>query len=119
MYLGSIVETGPTDLIYSAPAHPYTAALISAVPVPEMSSRRRERIVLTGDVPSPMAPPPGCRFHPRCRFATELCRQDRPKLQPLGDGREVACHYPLVAPATAPAEAGPSAALAERRLGSA
>jgi peptide/nickel transport system ATP-binding protein len=111
MYLGSIVETGPTDLIYGAPAHPYTAALISAVPVPELSSPRRERIVLTGDVPSPMAPPPGCRFHPRCRFATELCRQERPPLRPLGDGREVACHYPLVAPATARVE--------ERRLGSA
>jgi peptide/nickel transport system ATP-binding protein len=120
MYLGSIVETGPTDLLYAAPAHPYTAALISAVPVPELSSRRRERIVLTGDVPSPMAPPPGCRFHPRCRFATDLCRQDRPKLLPLGDGREVACHYPLVAPAAAVIETAPAAALPEhRRLGSA
>jgi peptide/nickel transport system ATP-binding protein len=120
MYLGSIVETGPTDLIYAAPAHPYTAALISAVPVPEMSSRRRERIVLTGDVPSPMAPPPGCRFHPRCRFATDLCRQDRPQLQPLGDGREVACHYPLVAPSAAVAATASLVARAEeRRTGSA
>jgi peptide/nickel transport system ATP-binding protein len=99
MYLGSIVETGPTELIYSAPAHPYTQALISAVPVPEMDSAiRRERIVLTGDVPSPMNPPAGCRFNPRCRFATELCRRERPALVPLGDGRDVACHYPLVAP---------------------
>ena len=102
MYLGSIVETGPTELIYSGPAHPYTQALISAVPVPEMDSKtRRERIVLTGDVPSPMNPPAGCRFNPRCRFATELCRRERPSLLPLGDGREVACHYPLVAPAVA------------------
>jgi peptide/nickel transport system ATP-binding protein len=102
MYLGSIVETGPTELIYNAPAHPYTQALISAVPVPEMDSKtRRERIVLTGDVPSPMNPPTGCRFNPRCRFATELCRRERPPLLPLGDGREVACHYPLVAPAVA------------------
>ncbi len=102
MYLGSIVETGPTERIYAAPAHPYTQALISAVPVPEMASAtRRERIVLTGDVPSPINPPPGCRFHPRCRFATELCRQERPPLRPLGDGRDVACHYPLVAPAAA------------------
>jgi peptide/nickel transport system ATP-binding protein len=102
MYLGSIVETGPTELIYNAPAHPYTQALISAVPVPEMDSKtRRERIVLTGDVPSPMNPPTGCRFNPRCRFATELCRRERPPLLPLGDGREVACHYPLVASAVA------------------
>jgi peptide/nickel transport system ATP-binding protein len=120
MYLGAIVETGPTDLLYAAPAHPYTAALISAVPVPELTSVRRERIVLTGDVPSPMAPPPGCRFHPRCRFATELCRQEPPPLRPLGDGREVACHYPLVAPAAAAAEAARSAGvLAGSRIGSA
>jgi peptide/nickel transport system ATP-binding protein len=119
MYLGSIVETGPTDLIYAAPAHPYTQALISAVPVPEMSSPRRERIVLTGDVPSPIAPPPGCRFSPRCRFATDLCRQERPPLRPLGDGREVACHYPLVAPAAAAAGLAPAAAAVdERRIGS-
>jgi peptide/nickel transport system ATP-binding protein len=118
MYLGSIVETGSTDLIYAAPAHPYTQALISAVPVPEMSSRRRGRIVLTGDVPSPMAPPPGCRFSPRCRFATDLCRQERPPLRPLGDGREAACHYPLVAPkvASIPASA-PVAAAQSDRLG--
>src|SRR5206468_12196605 len=76
MYLGSILETGPTELISSTPAHPYTQALISAVPVPEMDSAiRRERIVLTGDVPSPMNPPAGCRFNPPCRFATELCRR--------------------------------------------
>src|SRR5262249_49550093 len=100
MYLGSIVETGPTELIYGAPAHPYTQALISAVPVPEIdAATRRERIVLTGDVPSPMNPPSGCRFNPRCRFAPELGRRERPALPPLGDGRNVACHYPLVAPA--------------------
>ncbi len=102
MYLGSIVEAGPTERIYAAPAHPYTQALISAVPVPEMASAaRRERIVLTGDVPSPINPPPGCRFHPRCRFATELCRRERPRLRPLAPDREVACHYPLVAAAAA------------------
>jgi peptide/nickel transport system ATP-binding protein len=102
MYLGAIVEMGPTEELFRAPAHPYTQALISAVPVPEMDSlNRRERIVLTGDVPSPMNPPEGCRFNPRCRFATELCRKERPVLRELGDGRTVACHYPLVQAASA------------------
>jgi peptide/nickel transport system ATP-binding protein len=96
MYLGSIVETGPTELLYRAPAHPYTQALISAVPVPDVDRpARKNRIVLTGDVPSPMNPPSGCRFHPRCRYATDRCRAERPALRPLADGREAACHYPL------------------------
>ena len=96
MYLGSIVETGSTETIYGAPAHPYSQALISAVPVPDPDRAvGRKRIVLTGDVPSPMNPPQGCRFHPRCRYATDLCRTERPVLRPLADGRQVACHYPL------------------------
>jgi peptide/nickel transport system ATP-binding protein len=96
MYLGAIAETGPTDRVYGHPAHPYTEALISAVPVPEIDRPgRRERIVLTGDVPSAMNPPPGCRFNPRCRYATDRCRTERPVLRPLADGRQVACHYPL------------------------
>lgn len=102
MYLGAIVETGPTDEIFRLPAHPYTEALISAVPVPEIDRPgKRERIVLAGDVPSPMNPPGGCRFHPRCRYATERCKKERPALAPNGDGRQVACHYPLVAGAAA------------------
>jgi len=102
MYLGAIVEMGPTEALFHAPAHPYTEALISAVPVPEVDRlNRRERIVLTGDVPSPMNPPAGCRFNPRCRFATDLCRKERPVLRELGDGRTVACHYPLVQAAAA------------------
>jgi peptide/nickel transport system ATP-binding protein len=105
MYLGAIVETGPTDLVYGHPAHPYTEALISAVPVPELDRPvKRERIVLTGDVPSPMNPPAGCRFNPRCRYATDRCRAERPILRPLPDGRQVACHYPLAG------EAKPAAA---------
>jgi peptide/nickel transport system ATP-binding protein len=97
MYLGAIVETGPTDEIFRAPAHPYTEALISAVPVPEVDRPgRRERIVLAGDVPSPMNPPSGCRFHPRCRYATQRCKSERPVLQLAGKGRQVACHYPLL-----------------------
>ncbi len=105
MYLGAIVETGPTELVYGAPAHPYTEALISAVPVPELDRPgRRERVVLAGDVPSPMNPPAGCRFSPRCRYATDRCRTERPALRRLPDGREVACHYPLAG------EAKPAAA---------
>jgi peptide/nickel transport system ATP-binding protein len=96
MYLGSIVEIGRAEELYHAPAHPYTQALLSAVPAPDIDRAKRDRIVLTGDVPSPMNPPAGCRFHPRCRYATDLCRRERPALRPLGDGREVACHYPLV-----------------------
>src|SRR5215510_8573468 len=95
MYLGSIVELGPTDVVYGAPAHPYTEALISAVPVPAVDKTARSRIVLTGDVPSPIDPPAGCRFHPRCRYAKDRCRVERPVLRPVGGGREVACHFPL------------------------
>lgn len=97
MYLGSIVETGPTEQLFQTPAHPYTEALISAVPVPEVDpALRRTRIVLDGDVPSPMTPPSGCRFNPRCRFATDRCRTERPALQAIADGRQVACHFPLI-----------------------
>jgi peptide/nickel transport system ATP-binding protein len=94
MYLGSIVELGPTDEVYRAPAHPYTQALISAVPMPDVDGARN-RIVLTGDVPNPMNPPPGCRFHPRCRFAKDRCRIERPVLREIAPGRTVACHFPL------------------------
>jgi len=97
MYLGSIVELGPTDEVYRAPAHPYTQALISAVPVPDVDRAARNRIVLTGDVPSPINPPAGCRFHPRCRFAQDRCRSERPPLREIAPGRTVACHFPLTA----------------------
>jgi oligopeptide/dipeptide ABC transporter ATP-binding protein len=92
MYLGSIVETGPTSPVLHAPLHPYTQALVSAVPRLD-GADRRVRIRLAGEPPSPLAPPPGCRFHPRCGLATELCRQEVPKLRPLGDGCMVACHH--------------------------
>jgi peptide/nickel transport system ATP-binding protein len=96
MYLGSIVEIGPTQELYDAPAHPYTAALISAVPIASVDPRkRRERIVLAGDPPSPMDPPAGCRFHPRCSYASGRCRSERPALLEIGNGRSVACHHPL------------------------
>ena len=94
MYLGTIVETGPTEAVFTRPAHPYTDALISAVPEAE-ATRRRGRVVLGGEVPSPLAPPPGCRFHTRCPRAQERCRVEVPMLRPFGGGRSVACHFPL------------------------
>jgi oligopeptide/dipeptide ABC transporter ATP-binding protein len=93
MYLGKIVESGPGELIYRAPQHPYTQSLISAIPVPD-PHRRAQRVVLQGDVPSPINPPSGCSFHTRCPKATEQCRQQAPQLQPHGsDGTVlVSCH---------------------------
>ena len=102
MYLGSIVEMGSADDIFSHPAHPYTQALISAVPVPDLDAQRsNKRIVLTGDVPSPINPPSGCRFHTRCPVAQERCRSERPPLMEQLPGRKVACHYPIGVDATA------------------
>lgn len=94
MYLGTIVELGSTTQVLERPAHPYTEALRSAVPVPSVDAERRRRIVLTGDVPSPLSPPSGCRFHPRCRYAQARCKTEVPQLRRLDDGREVACHFP-------------------------
>ena len=96
MYLGKVVELGPAERVSTLPVHPYTEALLSAVPVPDPDAgARRERIVLHGDVPSPISPPPGCRFHPRCRYATDICRTDEPPLVPHGGaGHLAACHHP-------------------------
>jgi oligopeptide transport system ATP-binding protein len=96
MYLGKIVELSPAEELYERPIHPYTEALLSAVPIPDPDrNARRERIILEGDVPSPIAPPAACRFHPRCRYATEVCRTVEPPLVEHGSGHLAACHHPL------------------------
>jgi oligopeptide transport system ATP-binding protein len=91
MYLGRIVEEGESSVLVSAPKHPYTQALISAIPVVDPDSKR-QRIVLPGDVPSPIDPPSGCPFHPRCPVAEDRCKTDVPALRDLADGHRVACH---------------------------
>jgi oligopeptide/dipeptide ABC transporter ATP-binding protein len=101
MYLGRIAESGPKDPVYESPRHPYTNALLSAVPSadPEAAATR-QRIILTGDVPSPINPPSGCRFHPRCPKAQELCSQQEPQLEvKAGDpaAHLTACHFPVAA----------------------
>jgi oligopeptide transport system ATP-binding protein len=96
MYLGKIVELSPAEELYEKPVHPYTEALLSAIPIPDPDlSATRERIVLQGDVPSPIEPPAGCRFHPRCRYATEVCGRVEPPLVDYGGGHVAACHHPL------------------------
>jgi peptide/nickel transport system ATP-binding protein len=96
MYLGRIVELAPAEELFETPRHPYTEALLSAIPVPDPKARgRKDRIILTGEIPSPRNPPPGCTFHPRCRYAEDVCRREIPALRPLsGNGRLIACHYP-------------------------
>ena len=92
MYLGEVVETSTAAEIYASPRHPYTQALISAIPVPDPTARL-DRIVLEGDVPSPIDPPHGCRFHTRCRHARDDCRTIKPALESVRDGASVACHH--------------------------
>ncbi len=91
MYLGKIVEIAHTEDIFSRPVHPYTHALLSGIPVPDVEHKQR-RIVLSGDVPSPVNPPQGCRFHPRCPFTVERCRNEEPRLEEVEVGHKAACH---------------------------
>ena len=90
MYLGRIVEIGKSKDLYHSPTHPYTKALLSSIPAAHPRNKRSIQ-PLAGDVPSPSNPPPGCAFHPRCPFATDICKQQVPKLRPF-NGREAACH---------------------------
>ncbi|MCR8641142.1 ABC transporter ATP-binding protein [Paenibacillus sp. N1-5-1-14] len=91
MYLGSMMETAPRDELFNNPLHPYTKALISAIPVP-VPKLKRERIVLKGDIPSPSNPPSGCKFHTRCPFAVDICKSQKPEFRHMGNEHYVACH---------------------------
>jgi oligopeptide transport system ATP-binding protein len=91
MYLGQIVETAPAEVLYCAPLHPYTQALLSAVPVPD-PRRKRDRVILSGDVPSPINPPAGCRFHPRCWKRMEVCSREVPQMREEDPDHVLACH---------------------------
>ncbi len=93
MYLGHIVEIMDAGEIYTNPVHPYTKALLSAVPITDYYvEKQRQRILLEGEVPSPIHAPSGCPFHPRCAYATDVCRRENPKLTDIGGGHRVACH---------------------------
>jgi len=93
MYLGKFVEIGPTEDVINSPKHPYSAALVSSVPKPDPRARA-EMVEIKGETPSPINPPSGCRYHPRCPFASTLCNQEEPKLQEV-EANLVACHYPI------------------------
>lgn len=93
MYLGKIVEITDREELYKKPLHPYTQALLAAIPAAEPQQKKKERVILSGDVPSPLNPPTGCRFHPRCPIAKKNCSQEEPELRELRPGHTAACHY--------------------------
>ena len=108
MYLGKLCEVGPVRAIFSEPLHPYTLALLDTIPSPEPPARKRDvASVISGEPPSPLDPPSGCRFRTRCPRAAELCAAEVPQLRALGDGRQVACHFPLSGLAQASATRAP------------
>src|SRR5579875_2873614 len=111
MYLGKMVELGSGEDIYQRAAHPYTAGLIATIPVPEpQEARARDKVGITGELPSPIDPPSGCRFRTRCPFAQEVCAAEEPPLRPFGPGHVAACHFPLQTPASAAPATGVAAA---------
>jgi oligopeptide/dipeptide ABC transporter ATP-binding protein len=96
MYLGKLMEVSPAEELYTKPIHPYTSALLSAIPIPDPEeNRRRDRLVVSGEPPNPINPPSGCVFHPRCPRATEICREVEPPLARYPHGHLAACHHPL------------------------
>ena len=96
MYLGKLMEVSPAEELYKKPIHPYTSALLSAIPIPDPEENRaRERVVVSGEPPNPINPPPGCVFHPRCPRATQICREVEPPLARYANGHLAACHHPL------------------------
>ncbi|MFL6206224.1 MAG: ABC transporter ATP-binding protein [Acidimicrobiales bacterium] len=112
MYLGKICEVGSPDDLYATPAHPYTAALLRSIPVPDPTVPPVQSGLLTGDLPSPIDPPAGCRFRTRCPLAQERCALDEPEIREVADGHFVACHFPLLgtaAPEATPVEVGTAA----------
>jgi len=112
MYLGKICEVGPPDDIYKQPAHPYTAALLAAIPVPDPAIRPDDRPQVSGEIPSPVAPPSGCRFRTRCPKAQDKCAQEEPVITELRPGQFVACHFPLAPGETLPTRNGQTASVA-------
>jgi peptide/nickel transport system ATP-binding protein len=112
MYLGKICEVGPPDDIYKQPAHPYTAALLAAIPVPDPNIRPDARTQVGGEIPSPVAPPSGCRFRTRCPKAQDKCAQEEPVVQEIRPGQFVACHFPLAPGETLPTRNGQAASMA-------
>ncbi|HEY5014858.1 MAG TPA: oligopeptide/dipeptide ABC transporter ATP-binding protein [Acidimicrobiia bacterium] len=102
MYLGKVCEVGPPDQIYERPAHPYTSALLAAIPVADPSIKPSDRPALGGEIPSPVAPPSGCRFRTRCPRAQDVCAQQEPEIQEIAAGQYVACHFPLAPGETLP-----------------
>jgi oligopeptide/dipeptide ABC transporter ATP-binding protein len=96
MYLGKLMEVSPSEELYTKPIHPYTSALLSAIPIPDpRENRRRDRLVVSGEPPNPINPPPGCVFHPRCPRATDVCREVEPPLARYPNGHLAACHHPM------------------------
>ena len=96
MYLGKLMELSPAEELYTKPIHPYTSALLAAIPIPDPAENRsRERIVVSGEPPNPIDPPPGCVFHPRCPRSTDICREVEPPLARYSNGHLAACHHPM------------------------